>query len=237
MSSGLQVAAHALGQLMRLVRLHQSSGFKQYANAIPILPGISLYNRPDNLQGAFPPARQFPRSIVGAVGIAVAVLPHHARPLPSGRRRHSQGIRPRRPRLPQRTNLQLRHLLQGHLRPRHRQQAGPAEERILHLRRRLQGGLHRERARPAQTPRHAVHAGRRLLGQGPRQAGGDHCRRGKSHCWQELIRGHLYFVTVANNLRRLPFVPALARIVFPSFQGLSAIATIPQSAGSPTRWS
>jgi Cytochrome P450 len=39
---------------------------------------------------------------------------------------------------------------------------------------------------------------------------------GKPHFWSELILEHLFFITVADNLRRFPLVPTLARLVFPS---------------------
>ncbi|KAK3324443.1 putative cytochrome P450 [Cercophora scortea] len=38
---------------------------------------------------------------------------------------------------------------------------------------------------------------------------------GEPHFWQELILGHLYFITVADNLRRFPMVPTIARMIFP----------------------
>ena len=39
---------------------------------------------------------------------------------------------------------------------------------------------------------------------------------GKPHFWAELILEHLYFITLADNLRRLPLVRQLARAFFPS---------------------
>lgn len=39
--------------------------------------------------------------------------------------------------------------------------------------------------------------------------------RGEPHYWQEMIFKHLYFVTVADNLRRLPFVLTVARVLAP----------------------
>lgn len=39
--------------------------------------------------------------------------------------------------------------------------------------------------------------------------------RGEPHYWQEMILNHLYFVTVADNLRRLPFVLTVARFLAP----------------------
>ncbi|KAL8737125.1 MAG: hypothetical protein Q9181_001996 [Wetmoreana brouardii] len=41
-------------------------------------------------------------------------------------------------------------------------------------------------------------------------------RNGKPHFWAELILEHLYFITLANNLRRLPLLRKLAKIFFPS---------------------
>lgn len=38
---------------------------------------------------------------------------------------------------------------------------------------------------------------------------------GKPHFWAELIEGHLFFITVADNIRRLPLGPTLGRIVAP----------------------
>lgn len=38
---------------------------------------------------------------------------------------------------------------------------------------------------------------------------------GKPHFWSELILEHLFFITVADNLRRFPLVPKLARLLFP----------------------
>ncbi|KAI0195876.1 cytochrome P450 [Astrocystis sublimbata] len=38
---------------------------------------------------------------------------------------------------------------------------------------------------------------------------------GKPHFWQELILDHLFFITVADNLRRFPLIPTLAKLVFP----------------------
>ncbi|KAI9046668.1 hypothetical protein LZ554_009409 [Drepanopeziza brunnea f. sp. 'monogermtubi'] len=39
--------------------------------------------------------------------------------------------------------------------------------------------------------------------------------RGEPHYWQEMILNHLYFVTVADNLRRLPFALTVARFLAP----------------------
>lgn len=39
--------------------------------------------------------------------------------------------------------------------------------------------------------------------------------RGEPHFWQEMILDHLYFVTVADNLRRLPFALTVARLLAP----------------------
>ncbi|KAF4910857.1 Cytochrome P450 monooxygenase BOT4 [Colletotrichum fructicola] len=39
---------------------------------------------------------------------------------------------------------------------------------------------------------------------------------GKPHSWSEIIVSHLYFITLIDNLRRLPFVARLARLLFPS---------------------
>ena len=39
--------------------------------------------------------------------------------------------------------------------------------------------------------------------------------RGKPHYWQEMILDHLYFITVADNIRRFPFVTKLARLLAP----------------------
>ncbi|EGX94777.1 Cytochrome P450 [Cordyceps militaris CM01] len=39
---------------------------------------------------------------------------------------------------------------------------------------------------------------------------------GKPHFWCEIIVNHLYFITLIDNLRRLPFVATLARLFFPS---------------------
>lgn len=39
--------------------------------------------------------------------------------------------------------------------------------------------------------------------------------RGEPHYWQEMILKHLYFITVADNLRRLPFALTLARFLAP----------------------
>lgn len=38
---------------------------------------------------------------------------------------------------------------------------------------------------------------------------------GEPHYWQEMILEHLYFVTIADNLRRLPFVVTIARMLAP----------------------
>ncbi|TEA19177.1 Cytochrome P450 monooxygenase BOT4 [Colletotrichum sidae] len=39
---------------------------------------------------------------------------------------------------------------------------------------------------------------------------------GQPHSWSEIIVSHLYFITLIDNLRRLPFVARLARLLFPS---------------------
>ena len=39
---------------------------------------------------------------------------------------------------------------------------------------------------------------------------------GKPHFWSEIIVSHLYFITLIDNLRRLPFVATLTRLLFPS---------------------
>ncbi|KAL4966559.1 cytochrome P450 [Aspergillus stella-maris] len=44
---------------------------------------------------------------------------------------------------------------------------------------------------------------------------------GKPHFWQELILEHLYLITVADNLRRLPSVRTLARLFFPFVSAIS----------------
>ncbi|KAK1724060.1 cytochrome P450 [Colletotrichum acutatum] len=36
------------------------------------------------------------------------------------------------------------------------------------------------------------------------------------HSWSEIIVSHLYFITLVDNLRRLPFVARVARVLFPS---------------------
>ena len=38
---------------------------------------------------------------------------------------------------------------------------------------------------------------------------------GEPHYWQEMILDHLYFITVADNLRRLPFIVTIARNLAP----------------------
>ncbi|KAL8893363.1 MAG: hypothetical protein Q9192_005343 [Flavoplaca navasiana] len=38
---------------------------------------------------------------------------------------------------------------------------------------------------------------------------------GKPHFWAELILGHLFFITLADNIRRLPFGPAIGRLTAP----------------------
>ena len=38
---------------------------------------------------------------------------------------------------------------------------------------------------------------------------------GEPHFWAELIVGHLFFVTVADNLRRFSFGPTLGRMLLP----------------------
>ena len=42
------------------------------------------------------------------------------------------------------------------------------------------------------------------------------CNPGKPHFWSELILDHLFFVTVADNLRRFPLVTMLFKTLFPS---------------------
>ncbi|KAJ5058638.1 cytochrome P450 [Bipolaris maydis] len=39
---------------------------------------------------------------------------------------------------------------------------------------------------------------------------------GKPHSWSEILVSHLYFITLIDNLRRLPFVAGLAKLLFPS---------------------
>ncbi|KAK1638560.1 cytochrome P450, partial [Colletotrichum phormii] len=41
-------------------------------------------------------------------------------------------------------------------------------------------------------------------------------KAGKPHNWSEIIVSHLYFITLVDNLRRLPFVARLIRVLFPS---------------------
>ncbi|KAK2616579.1 hypothetical protein QQS21_000402 [Conoideocrella luteorostrata] len=41
-------------------------------------------------------------------------------------------------------------------------------------------------------------------------------KTGKPHFWSEIIVSHLYFITLIDNLRRLPFVASLAKLLFPS---------------------
>ncbi|KAK1485013.1 BCL4p [Colletotrichum cuscutae] len=41
-------------------------------------------------------------------------------------------------------------------------------------------------------------------------------KAGKPHSWSEIIVSHLYFITLVDNLRRLPFVARVARVLFPS---------------------
>ncbi|KAK4210842.1 cytochrome protein [Rhypophila decipiens] len=48
---------------------------------------------------------------------------------------------------------------------------------------------------------------------------------GKPHFWQELILDHLFFITVADNLRRFPLVPTIARLVFPYISAVSKTHT------------
>ncbi|OCL11142.1 putative cytochrome P450 [Glonium stellatum] len=44
-----------------------------------------------------------------------------------------------------------------------------------------------------------------------------HCMEtGKPHFWSELILDHLYFITLADNLRRFPLVRTFAKLLFPS---------------------
>lgn len=38
---------------------------------------------------------------------------------------------------------------------------------------------------------------------------------GEPHYWQEMILHHLYYITIADNLRRLPFVVTVARMLAP----------------------
>lgn len=38
---------------------------------------------------------------------------------------------------------------------------------------------------------------------------------GKPHFWSEMIVGHLFFITVADNIRRLPLGPTFGRLVAP----------------------
>lgn len=40
-------------------------------------------------------------------------------------------------------------------------------------------------------------------------------RSGKPHFWSELILGHLFFITVADNIRRFPCGPAFGKILAP----------------------
>ncbi len=40
-------------------------------------------------------------------------------------------------------------------------------------------------------------------------------RLGKPHFWAELILGHLFFITVVDNLRRLSFGPTVGRLLSP----------------------
>lgn len=42
------------------------------------------------------------------------------------------------------------------------------------------------------------------------------CHQGKPHSWSELIVSHLYFITLVDNLRRLPCVATLSKLLFPS---------------------
>ncbi|PVH93071.1 cytochrome P450 monooxygenase [Periconia macrospinosa] len=39
---------------------------------------------------------------------------------------------------------------------------------------------------------------------------------GRTHSWPDLVVEHLYFITLADNLHRIPLVPTIARILFPS---------------------
>ncbi|KAK1517728.1 BCL4p [Colletotrichum costaricense] len=41
-------------------------------------------------------------------------------------------------------------------------------------------------------------------------------KAGKPHSWSEIIVSHLYFITLVDNLRRLPFVATVARVLLPS---------------------
>jgi hypothetical protein len=43
---------------------------------------------------------------------------------------------------------------------------------------------------------------------------------GKPHFWTELILGHLFFITVADNLRHIPLVPTIARALVPALSSL-----------------
>ncbi|KAI0390650.1 cytochrome P450 [Xylariaceae sp. FL0594] len=51
--------------------------------------------------------------------------------------------------------------------------------------------------------------------------GGGHAIE-KPHFWQELILGHLFYITVADNLRRLPFLPTIARFIMPFLSSIKA---------------
>jgi hypothetical protein len=50
-------------------------------------------------------------------------------------------------------------------------------------------------------------------------------KAGKPHFWQELILDHLFFITVADNLRRFPFVPTISRMLFPFISAVSKTHT------------
>lgn len=39
---------------------------------------------------------------------------------------------------------------------------------------------------------------------------------GHTHAWSDLIAEHLYFITLADNIHRMPVVPTLFRAFFPS---------------------
>ncbi|KAL9123062.1 MAG: hypothetical protein Q9187_000389 [Circinaria calcarea] len=44
-----------------------------------------------------------------------------------------------------------------------------------------------------------------------------HCiENGKPHFWQELILSHLFYITVADNLRRFPLISSITKALFPS---------------------
>lgn len=41
-------------------------------------------------------------------------------------------------------------------------------------------------------------------------------KKGKPDSWSELIVSHLYFITLIDNIRRLPFVVTLTKMIFPA---------------------